>query len=141
MNTTTTLPKVGDRVVETQLISEEMVRKFAELSGDKNPIHFDPKYAAQTRFKKPIAHGMLVSALISRLCGTRLPGPGSILLSQDIRYKAPCYIGETVTAEVVVVSVRDDKPIIKLSNSIKDSNGAVLIEGTALIYFEPTLPG
>ncbi len=81
------------------------VRAFAELCGDFNPVHLDPGFAAGTRFGKPIVHGLLTASLISTVVGTRLPGKGSIYVSQDLRFKAPVYVGETVRAEAVVREV------------------------------------
>lgn len=128
--------KVGDSETLTMTVTDEMVRAFAELSGDNNPIHLDDAFASKTRFKKRIAHGMILGSLLSRLAGTKLPGPGTIVISQDIRYKDPCYIGDTVTAEVKILHMRADKPIIKISSRVTNQNGDVLIDGGAILYFE-----
>lgn len=128
--------KVGDSDTVTMVITDEMVRAFAVLSGDDNPVHLDDDFAAKTRFKKRIAHGMLLGALLSRVAGTKIPGPGTIVISQDIRYKEPCYIGDTVTAEIKILHLRADKPIIKISSRVTNQNGGVLIDGGAILYFE-----
>lgn len=131
------IPKVGETASLTLTITDEMVRRFAELSGDNNPVHLDDAYAAKTRFKRRIAHGMLVSSTFSKLAGMQLPGPGTIIVSQETRYKAPCYIGDTVTAQLKIVSVREDKPIIKIENSIHNQNGDLLTEGEAILFYDP----
>ncbi len=130
---------VGERDSVTVTITDEMVRAFAELSGDRNPVHLDDEYAAKTRFKKRIAHGMLLGSLLSRVAGTMLPGHGTIIISQDIRYKGPCYIGDTVTAEIAVIHVRADKPIIKVSSRVTNHKGEELIGGGAILYYDPVV--
>ena len=122
-------------------ITDDMVRKFAELTGDSNPIHLDDVYAAKTRFGKRIAHGMLVSATLSRIAGMDLPGPGTIVMGVDVRYKAPCYIGDEVTGELTIVNVRKDKPIIKARYVVSNQNGEALIEGDAILYYDPIREG
>lgn len=129
--------KVGQKESVTVTITDEMVRAFADLSGDRNPVHIDDEFAAKTRFKKRIAHGMLLGGLLSRVAGMLLPGPGTIIISQDIRYKGPCYIGDTVTAEISIIHVRADKPIIKVASRVTNQNGEALIDGGAILYYEP----
>lgn len=131
------MPKVGDAVTETRLITDEVVREFAAFSGDHNPIHLDDAYAAKTRFKKRIAHGVIANAMISKIAGTRLPGPGSIYLSHVLKFRAPVYIGDTIEAEVKVTDVRADKPIVTLATTCRNQRGEVLLEGEAVILFEP----
>lgn len=129
--------KVGDSESVTVTITDEMVRAFAALSGDDNPVHLDDEFAAKTRFGKRIAHGMLLGALLSRVAGTKIPGPGTIVISQDIRYKEPCYIGDTVTAEIKILHVRADKPIVKIASRVTNQDGGILIDGGAILYFDP----
>ena len=129
--------KVGDSDSVTMTITDEMVRAFAELSGDNNPVHLDDEFASKTRFKKRIAHGMLLGGLLSRVAGTKIPGPGTIVISQDIRYKEPCYIGDTVTAKITILHVRADKPIVKIASLVTNQNGDILIDGGAILYFDP----
>lgn len=133
------LPKVGDSVSESRTITDQDVREFAKISGDFNPIHIDDQYAEKTRFKKRIAHGMLAASMLSKLAGMKLPGPGSIYLSQSMKFKNPCYIGDTITAEVKVLNVRSDKPIITLSTTVRNQANELLLEGEAMIYYEPVV--
>lgn len=127
----------GEKAQLSLTITDEMVRKFAELTGDSNPIHLDDAYAAKTRFGKRVAHGMLVSATLSRIAGMDLPGPGTIVMGVDVRYKAPCYIGDRITGELTIVNVRKDKPIIKARYTVVNQNSDVLIEGDAILYYDP----
>jgi 3-hydroxybutyryl-CoA dehydratase len=130
-------PVVGDVVTESRTITDQDVRDFANVSGDANPIHLDDAYAAKTRFKKRIAHGMLAASMLSKLAGMRLPGPGSIYLSQSMKFKNPCYIGDTITAEIKVLSVRPDKPIYTLSTIVRNQANELLLDGEAVIFYEP----
>lgn len=132
------LPKVGDSIKETRTITDQDVREYARLSGDSNPIHIDDAYAEKTRFKRRIAHGMLVASMITKLAGMKLPGPGSIYVSQTFKFKGPCYVGDTVTAELTVTNVRSDKPIVTLSTIVRSDKNEVLIDGEAVIFYEPT---
>lgn len=117
----------------SKAFSEEEVQRFAELSLDNNPLHLDPHYAASTVFGQRVVHGMLVSSLLSALIGTRLPGEGSIYLGQTLKFLAPVFIGEQVTATVQVLSVREDKPIATLRTTCVNSKGDVVIEGEAVV--------
>ncbi|MDO5096582.1 MAG: MaoC family dehydratase [Peptostreptococcaceae bacterium] len=126
--------KVGDRAQVTKAFSAEDVANFAELSTDKNPIHLDKEYAEKTFFKKNIVHGILVSSLISSALGTQLPGEGSIYMSQELKFLKPVYIGEECTAEVEVLSKRDDKQIIVMKTTVTTNNGQTeVISGQAVM--------
>ncbi len=125
--------KVGDSASISKSFSDADVRKFAEISGDKNPVHLDEEYAAKTQFKKRLVHGILATGLISAVLGTELPGEGCIYLSQSINFRAPVFIGDTVTATVTVIKVREDKPIITLETVCKNQDDVVVIEGEAVL--------
>lgn len=128
-------PNVGDTYQETRTISDQDVRDFARVSGDSNPVHLDDAFAAGTRFQKRIAHGILVASTISKVCGMNLPGPGSIYLSQSLKFKAPCYIGEVITTKVQVTNVREDKPLVTLATTVLNAKGEVLVEGEAVLMY------
>ncbi len=131
------LPEVGQTETMSKLITAHDIEEFARVTGDTNPIHLDDGYAAKTRFEKRIAHGMMTASMLSNLAGTRMPGPGSIYLSQSIKFKKPAFIGDTVTAEIKVLSVRPDKPIIKLSTICRNQLGEILMDGESLVFYEP----
>ena len=126
-------PQVGDRAEITRVVTDEAVHAFAASTGDTNPIHLDDAYAAGTRFGRRIAHGILVSGVISAVLGTRLPGPGAVYLSQSLQFRAPVFVGDTVTARVEVVAVRTDKPVITLRTTCTRLDGVVAVEGEAVL--------
>lgn len=123
----------GQKVTRTQTITDEMVRTFAALTGDSNPVHLDDEFAATTRFGKRIAHGMLAVSLISAALANDLPGPGTVYLSQSVQFKAPVYPGDTVTAIIEVKSVREDKPIATLITTCVNQDNVTVIEGEAVV--------
>lgn len=124
--------KVGDSAHLTKTIVNEDVRTFAAISEDKNPVHLDPEYAKNSIFKKPIAHGLLVASYISAVLANHLPGPGSIYLEQNLSFRRPVFIGDTITATVCVVEF--PKPThVRLSTICTNQDGTVVIEGTALV--------
>jgi acyl dehydratase len=128
--------KVGDTASLTRKATNADIRAFAEVSGDHNPIHLEDGFAATTRFGKCIAHGMFGASLISAVLGNELPGTGSIYLSQTLRFLAPVYPGDTVTARVTVTRIRDDKPIVTLETVCENQRGEMLIKGEAVILVE-----
>ncbi len=105
---------VGMNAVYTRILTEELVKLFADVSGDTNPLHLNETFASQTRFKKRIVHGMLTTSLWSTLVGTRLPGPGSAYVSQELKFIKPVHIGDTVTAKVMVTDIDHEKQRIYL---------------------------
>jgi 3-hydroxybutyryl-CoA dehydratase len=125
--------KIGADASFAKTITEGDVVQYAGLTGDFNPIHIDAEYARQSMFKERIAHGMLVSGLISAVLGTQLPGPNAIYLGQDLRFMAPVKIGDTVTATVTVTEKRDDKRIITLKTTVSNQRGEVVIDGKAVV--------
>ena len=128
--------KVGDTASLTKTFTESDVLSFAEISGDRNPVHIDPKFAATTRFKRQIVHGMLTAGMISAVLGMQLPGPGSIYLKQELNFRAPVYFGDTITATVAVTKVREDKPIVTLKTVCTNQEGAKVIDGEAVLMVQ-----
>ena len=128
--------KVGDAAEVSKTIADEDVRAFAELTGDRNPVHLDDEYAASTRFGRRIAHGMLGASLVSTVLGTRLPGPGTIYLSQTFKFTAPVYPGDTVTARATVKAVKEGKPIVTLETVCTNQRGETVLVGEAVVLVE-----
>jgi 3-hydroxybutyryl-CoA dehydratase len=124
---------VGDSAEVSKTITEEDVRAFAELTGDRNPVHLDEEYASTTRFGRRIAHGMLGASLISTVLASELPGQGSVYLSQTLRFTAPVFLGDTVTARVIVKHVREDKPVVTLETACTNQRGERVVEGEAVV--------
>lgn len=126
---------VGDSAWRSKTITDADVRAFAAVSGDHNPIHVDDEFASQTMFGKRIAHGMLSASLISAVLANDLPGHGSIYLGQTLRFVAPVFIGDEITARVTVTSVRDDKPIAKLETVCTNQRNEIVIKGEATVHY------
>lgn len=125
--------KVGDKATLSKTITEADVMLYAGLTGDFNPVHIDEEFAKNSLFEKRIAHGLIGVGLVSAVIGTDLPGINSIYLGHDIKFVAPVYIGDTLTAEVEIVNKREDKKIVKLSTTVRNQRGEAVIEGEAVI--------
>lgn len=123
----------GDKASRTTTITDEMIRAFADLTGDTNPVHLDDEYAAGTRFGRRIAHGMIAAGLISAALANDLPGPGTVYLSQTLQFKVPVYPGDILTTTVEVKSMRPDKPIATLGTVCTNQEGTVVLEGEAVV--------
>jgi 3-hydroxybutyryl-CoA dehydratase len=136
------VPKVGDTARRSMEITPNKIIAFARMSGDRNPLHFDDVFARQMGFEGGrIAHGMLVSAIVSALVGEDLPGLGAIFLEQRIRYVAPTYMHDTITGALKVTKVRKDKPVITLAVQISRSDGTLVADGEAVVLMrEPKQP-
>jgi 3-hydroxybutyryl-CoA dehydratase len=129
------MPKVqvGARASRTKTITDADIRAFAAASGDTNSIHLDEEYAKTTRFGRRIAHGMLTASLISAVLGNDLPGLGTIYLSQTLAFKAPVYLGDTITATVEVTAFRSEKRIATLRTTCTNQEGTLVLEGEAVV--------
>ena len=117
----------------SQTITDADIKSYAGLSGDNNPVHMSEEYANESRFKKRIAHGFMSAGFFSALFGTRLPGPGCVYVSQSLNFKRPVFIGDTVTATVVVESIDIDKKRIFFNTFCKVKN-KIVIDGKAEIF-------
>jgi 3-hydroxybutyryl-CoA dehydratase len=124
---------IGVSASRTKQITDQDVRAFAAASGDTNSIHLDDAYAAATPFGRRIVHGMLTASLISAVIGNDFPGVGSIYLGQDLKFRAPVFIGDTVTATVELIKFRDDKRIATLKTTCTKADGTLVIEGEAVV--------
>jgi len=120
---------VGQRASRSLTLTAEHVRKFAEISGDYNPLHFDEAFAARTKFGALVVQGGLTTGLLHALVAMDMPGPGTVFLSQNWKLTAPVYIGDTITAEAEVVSVHPSKPVTQLRVQIRRSDGTTVLEG------------
>jgi|SRR5580765_6837804 acyl dehydratase len=125
--------KVGDTFAKSRLVTDELIRAFAELSGDHNPIHLDEEFAATTRFGKRIAHGMLSGAFISAVLGFEFRERKIVYLSQKMRFIAPVFIGDTVTTTATVKRIREDKGIVTLDTTCTNQDGNPTILGEAVV--------
>ena len=125
--------EIGQKASTSKTITETDVILFAGVSTDINPVHIDEEAAKKGIFGKRVAHGILVSGLISAVLGNKLPGPGSIYMGQDLKFLAPVYIGDTITAEVEIIDLVPEKSRIKLNTTCVNQDGKTVISGTALI--------
>ena len=125
--------KVGDKFSNERLVTDELIRKFAEVSGDYNPIHLDEEVAKTTRFGKRIAHGMLSGAFISAVLGYEFTERRIVYLSQTLRFTAPVFIGDRVSTTAIVSKIREDKPIVTLETICTNQNGETLVTGEAAV--------
>ena len=128
------LLKVGDSAQLQRKFTEADVQQYAELSTDRNPIHLDEEYAANTQFKSRIVHGMLAGSLFSALLGQQLPGEGAIYMAQNIQFKAPVYLDKLVVASVEITEIHPTKPIVSFSAQCVDAFGKLLLVGDAVMF-------
>src|SRR5882672_4140334 len=125
---------VGQRAERSLTLTTAHVEKFAELSGDYNPLHFDAAFAAGTKFGKLVVQGGLTTGLLHALVAMDMPGPGTVFLSQNWKFTAPVYIGDTITAEAEIVSVHESKPVCQLKIRVARQTGETVLEGEAWCY-------
>ncbi len=125
---------VGQKAQRSLHLTPEHVRLYAQITGDHNPLHFDPDFAAKTRFGRLVVQGGLTTGLLHALVAMDLPGPGSVFLSQNWKFVAPVFIGDTITAEVEVRSVHPTKPVSQLGVRVWREGGETVLEGEAWCY-------
>jgi acyl dehydratase len=125
---------VGQRARRTQTVTARHLELYAEITGDRNPLHFDPDFAARTRFGKLVAQGGITSGMLNALVAMDMPGPGTVFMSQSLKYLAPAYVGDTLTAEAEVLGLKPDKPVCQLKVTITNQTGTTLLEGECWTY-------
>jgi acyl dehydratase len=134
------IPEVGERAQRSRQVSDRDIELFTEISGDRNPLHYDLEAARATQFGEIVVQGGVTSAILNAVVAEDLPGPGTVFLHCDWSFKAPVRPGDTITGEVEVLSVREDKPITRLATKILRDDGTVVLEGESLCY-TMALPG
>jgi acyl dehydratase len=133
--------RMGQRAERTKLVTDADLHAFAELTGDYNPLHFDDAFAAATRFGRRVAQGGIAAGMLNALVAMDLPGPGTVFMSQTLTYRAPVYVGDTLTATAEIVSLKPDKPVCQLRFEIRNQEGTLLVEAEAWTYtLRPDLP-
>jgi acyl dehydratase len=130
------VPRVGEIARRTRKVRTEDIALFTELTGDRNPLHYDEALAARSRFGGIIVQGGVTSGLLNAVVAEDLPGPGSVFLHVDWRFTAPVKPGDEITAEVEVLEAREDKPITTLRTTIVNQDGIVVLEGSAVVWTE-----
>ena len=129
--------QVGDTARRSRSITDRDIELFTELTGDRNPLHYDVEAAARSRFGGIIVQGGVTSGLLNAVVAEDLPGPGSVFLHVDWSFRAPVRPGDEIIAEVEVLELREDKPISTLRTTISNQDGVVVLDGTAVVYREP----
>ena len=137
MTDPTVARQVGEKAARTRTVRERDIELFTELSGDRNPLHYDEEAATRSRFGGIIVQGGVTTGLLNAVVAEDLPGPGSVFLQVDWSFKAPVRPGDAITAEVEVLEARDDKPLTKLRTTITNQDGTVVLDGSALVWTEP----
>lgn len=125
--------QIGEKATFSKTITEADISLFAGITGDFNPIHVNQEAAEKTIFKKRIAHGMLTGALVSTVLGTTLPGMNTIYISQEFKFVAPAFIGDTLTATVEVIDKRDDKNMLTMKTIVSNQDGKEVVTGEARV--------
>lgn len=134
---TRTVLMVGATARRTRTVTARDIELFTEITGDRNPLHYDPERAAASRFGGIIVQGGVTTGLLNAVVAEDLPGPGSVFLHVDWSFKAPVRPDDELTAEVEVLEARADKPITTLRTTILNQDGTVVVDGTALVWTEP----
>ena len=125
---------VGQKATRSITLNSEHVKAYAEMTGDHNPLHFDEGFASKTKFKKLVVQGGLTTGLLHALVAMDMPGPGTVFLSQNWKFTAPVFIGDTITAEAEILSIHASKPVTQLKVSITRQDGESVLEGEAWCY-------
>ena len=126
--------KIGQTATRSMTITADHVRDYAEITGDYNPLHFDQEFAARTKFGRLVVQGGLTTGLLHALVAMEMPGPGTVFLSQDWKFPAPVFIGDTITAEAEILSIHESKPVTHLRFTVTRQEGEMVLEGEAWCY-------
>ena len=131
------IPSVGQNAQRSRLVTSRDIELFTEISGDRNPLHYNEELAKSTRFGGIVVQGGITSAILNAVVAEDLPGPGTVFLQVNWSFNAPVRPGDTITGEVEVTKVRVDKPIAELNTRVMLSDGTVVLEGNAVCYTMP----
>ena len=131
-----TVPTVGTTASRSRLVTRRDIALFTEISGDRNPLHYDEELATASRFGGIVVQGGVTTAILNAVVAEELPGPGSVFLQLDVRFLAPVRPGDVITGAVEVTAVREDKPITTLAVRVTRDDGVTAVSGTAVCYTE-----
>jgi acyl dehydratase len=131
--------QVGDSATRTRTVRAEDIELFTELTGDRNPVHYDEELAARSRFGGIVVQGGVTSGLLNAVVAEDLPGPGSVFLNVNWNFRVAVRPGDELTARVEVTGVREDKPVSTLAMAITNQDGAVVLDGTAVVWRDPVV--
>lgn len=127
--------KIGQKTSFVLQLTEEMLEKFAQISGDYNPLHMDTLYAKNSKFGERISHGMLLGIFFSQLVGMHMPGKKCLYLSQTLNFENPCFVPEILTVEGIVKQKSESTKILEILTQIKNKNNILLVDGYAKVMF------
>ena len=131
--------RVGQKATRKLTFTPDDVEAYAQITTDRNPLHFDEEFAARTKFGRLVVHGGLTAGILNALVAEDLPGPGTVFMSQEFKYLAPVFIGDTIEGEVEVLEVHSSKPVTTLKATVRREGGEVVLEGTCWCYtFRPS---
>jgi acyl dehydratase len=131
--------KIGDSATRSRTVEAEDIKLYARMTGDRNPLHFDADLAGRSRFGGIVVQGGVTSGLLNALVAEDLPGPGSVFLHTDWSFRAPVRPGDVITAEARVLQTRADKPITTLETVIRNQDGVIVLDGTAVVWRDPVV--
>ncbi|WP_374455582.1 MaoC family dehydratase [Nocardioides sp.] len=131
--------EVGATARRTRSVTRRDIELFTEISGDRNPIHYDDALAARSRFGGVVVQGGVTSGLLNALVAEQMPGPGSVFLEVAWRFLAPVRPGDVITATAVVLATRADKPVTTLATSVTNQDDVVVLDGTAVVWRDPSV--
>jgi acyl dehydratase len=134
-----TTPQIGASARRTRSVTDRDIELFTEITGDRNPIHYDEELARTSRFGGLVVQGGVTSGLLNALVAEQLPGPGSVFLEVGWRFLAPVRPGDEITAEATVLEARDDKPVTRLATRVTNQNGTTVLDGTAVVWRDPAV--
>lgn len=126
--------EVGQTAERTLTFTDREVEAYATITGDRNPLHFDEAFAAGTKFGRRVVHGGLTAGILNALVAEDLPGPGTVFMSQELKYLAPVYVGDTIKGQVSVLELHATKPVTKLAARVWRSDGTLVLEGECWCY-------
>ena len=127
--------EVGQTASRSLTLTSEHVRQYAQITGDRNPLHFDPEFVNQTPFGRLVVHGGLTSGILNALVAEDMPGPGTVFMSMDLNFTAPVFVGDTIRATAEVMEVHESKPVCRLAvKVVRDEDDEVVLSGTTWCY-------
>jgi acyl dehydratase len=127
-------PQVGDLAERSRAVSERDIALFTEITGDRNPLHYDRETAEKSVFGGLIVQGGVTSGILNAIVAEDLPGPGTVFLGVEWKFVKAVYVGDVITGRVEVTAVRDDKPICTIATTVRNQHGVVCLSGTATTY-------
>lgn len=125
---------VGQSASRSKTITSDDIKKYSEITGDFNPLHYDEEFAKKTKFGRLVAQGGITTGLLHAIVAMDMPGPGTVFLNQNWNFIAPVFIGDTITARVTIIKLHPTKPVTTISVEITRSHKEVVLEGSAVCY-------